>query len=194
MTMTTQTLGSSSDGRGLAAALLDSEWSGVGPEAYRFFTGACLAAIYGLALGVRFGLGAMASHAVGVPMTLAGVALLTVPALYIGWAHFGVDLDPRVFVRATARGTATAGLVLAGLAPALLLLAVTFESSSSVAFFGAVGLAAGFALGMRAFFAEIKRVAFLGLGAGLLALGFVLFAWVLAGRMAWLALPLFRTA
>src|SRR5262245_46366221 len=117
MTMTTETLASSSAARGLAAALLDSAPSGLGREAHRFATGASLAAIYGLALGIRFGWAAMASHAVGVPLALAGVALLAVPALYIGWAHIDVDPDPQAFVRATARGAATAGLVLAGLSP-----------------------------------------------------------------------------
>src|SRR5215471_17090254 len=126
--------------RSLSSALLDSEARTLGAEARRFVVGAALAAAYGAALGAPLGIVGMASHAAGVPLVFFVVALLGTPALYVGSAHLGVEIDPRALAAAIARGSACGGLALAGLAPPMLLMSVTCESPTSVRLLGAAGL------------------------------------------------------
>jgi hypothetical protein len=181
--------------RGWAASLLDPERGTLRREAYRFAIGVALASIYGLALGARDGLGAMVSHAAGVALTFAAVTLLGAPTLYVGWAHIGVDLEPIALAAAVARGSATAGLMLAGLAPAMLLMGITCERYESVAFYAAWGLVVSFGFGMRAIFRHLRDVeSILGVRARVLSAGFVIFACILAARVGWMTLPLIRSA
>jgi hypothetical protein len=181
--------------RGWAATLLDPERGSFRREALRFAIGVALASTYGLALGARDGLGAMLSHAAGVAITFAAVTLLGAPTLYVGWAHVGVDVEPLALASAVSRGSATAGLILAGLAPAMLLMGVTCERYESVAFYAAWGLVVSFGLGMRAIFRHLADAENMrGTRATLLSAGFVLFACVLAARVGWMTLPLIRSA
>jgi hypothetical protein len=163
-------------------------------ELARFASGLALAAIYGLGMGFPFGAHAMAAHAAGVPLAFVAVAALGAPAFYVGIAHAGLDLDARALSAAVARGSATAGMVLAGLTPALTLLSLSCESPISVACYGAAGLALGGLLGLRAYdraLAPAAESSARSLGAGLIRVAFAAFATVLAARVWWLVLPVF---
>lgn len=82
-------------------------------------------ALVGACLGLRTDLTASLILAAALPAIWIGVALLTTPALYIGAAFMGVNPDPRRTMAALKRGLADAGIVLAGLTPALLFLTAT---------------------------------------------------------------------
>src|SRR5690606_21991871 len=112
---------------GWTSALLDvdADWRGL---AGRLGTGAALSAIYGIALGAREGGIALLVHAIGVPAALLAVCGLGLPALFIVLALFDAPLSPTKAIAAAARGCASAGLVLAGLAPLAALYVVGSES------------------------------------------------------------------
>jgi hypothetical protein len=154
-----------------------------------------LSAIFGLALGARFGALSMAVHAAAVPLGFVAVTLLAVPAFCIGMAHAGVDLDVGVLTRSVAQALMSAGRVLAGLAPAMLLLAVTCEAATSVVCFGVLGLAVGSALGMRALFLGLESLeSWNRPTARLLRWAFASFAALLGARIWWALLPVFGGA
>ena len=182
----------SNDGA-LSRALLEPEQADLGRDARRFFAGLSLAAVFGLALGMRFGALSMAAHAVGVPVAIVAVALLGTPAFFVGILHGGVDLDARTLVSTMARGAATAGLCLAGLAPAMVLFALSAESSVSVAVLAAIALTVAGFLGQRATFRALPVEQLLPVRGRLFLLrwAFAIFAGALAWRVWWLVLPIF---
>src|SRR6185312_8498155 len=124
-------------------------------EAGRFAVGLGLAAIYGAALGARAGGAALLGHAVGVPAALLAAFGLGTPALTIALAFFDAPVDPPAAAAAAARGVASAGIVLAGLAPAAALFVVSSERPGAAALAAGIGLAAGFTLGLGRFYREI---------------------------------------
>jgi hypothetical protein len=149
-----------------------------------------LAATFGIAIGARYGVLSMAIHAVGVPLGLAAVAVLGGPAFFVGCAHSAVKLAPRDLLRAIVGGLATSGLVLAGTAPAALLVSMSAETPIGAALVSAAGLALGGLLGLRRLMAELDGALRLaGFGARMAAWAFGLFAVVLATRVWWLTLP-----
>jgi hypothetical protein len=130
-------------------ALLDGgevAWAGV---LRRLGAALALSAAFGTALGMRGGGVGLARHAAGVPLGLAVVAVLVAPALFIGLLHTGVRVEAGRVGDALARAAATAGLMLAGLAPLAALVAVSSESPRSAAAFGWLGLTLAGALGLR---------------------------------------------
>lgn len=168
-------------------------------EVTRFATGLGLAALYGLALGAREGGSALLIHAAGVPLALLLIAALGVPALYIVLALFDAPIDPARAASAAARSAASTGLVLGGLAPAAALFVVTSDSREAAALAGALGLAVGGVLGLRAFLRDIGEVTSRSGGvtrfvSGLAFGGFTVFATALAIRVWFAALPLFGGA
>lgn len=179
---------------GWTAELLDTRgsWRAL---ARRAAIGVALAGTYGLALGARDGGLALFSHAIGVPAALAAVSLLGVPALYIVLALFDAPLSPTEAFAAAARGCASAGLVLAGLAPLAALYVIGSDGESAASFAGGLGLALGGALGLRDLVAALrtalasadsatKTLAAVAQGA------FALFAVILAWRVWDALLPL----
>jgi hypothetical protein len=176
----------------LSRALLEPEGADLGRDARRFLSGLSLAGVFGLALGSRFGAASMAAHAVGVPLGIALVVLLATPAFYVGVLHGGVELEARALASTMARGVATAGLCLAGLAPAMALFALSAEASSSVAWLAWLGLTVAGFLGQRATFRALPREAPLSDWRVVsLRFGFAVFAALLAWRIWWLVLPIF---
>lgn len=159
-------------------------------EARRFLAGLALAATFGLALGAGLGIPAMAAHAIGVPIAFVVVALVGGPAFYVALTHAGVAVSPLALAGALSRGVDSAGLVLAGLAPTMLLLAVTCESQTTVAVYGVLGLAAGGWLGLRAIFRELGRGQLWTVRERLPHLAFAIFAGVLSLRVWWSVLAL----
>jgi hypothetical protein len=189
--MGTETIGGS-DHQALSRALLEPEEADLGRDARRFFAGLALAAVFGLALGMRSGPLSMAAHAAGVPVAMLAVALFCTPAFFVGVLHGGFDVEARVLVSTIARGSATAGLVLAGLAPAMALFSLSAETTGSLRFFAALGLGAAGFLGQRATFRALpEEAAFGGARFFLFRWSFGVFAAALAGRVWWLVLPIF---
>jgi len=148
-------------------------------------------------MGIRLGGPAIATHALGVVLGIAAVCGLAVPALAIVLALANASVDALDLSRATSRAAATAGLLLAGLAPGAALFAVTVEDAITVTILGIGGLALAGALGMRTFVRELtprlatssergRRLAKLALPV------FLVFATVLAARIWWIALPIVR--
>jgi hypothetical protein len=181
-----------SDGEVLSRALLEPERTDLARDARRFFAGLSLASVFGLALGARFGFVSMAAHAVGVPLGIVSVALLCTPAFFVGVLHSGLDLDGRALASSIAFGTAAAGLVLAGLAPAMALYSLSAESVESVAALAAFGLVVAGFLGQRATFRALPEEAGLrGARFFVFHWAFSLFAAALALRVWWLALPIY---
>ena len=171
----------------LGASSVVSEAS---PRPWQLVAALGFSATFGLALGARFGALSMAIHAAAVPLGFVAVTLLAVPAFCIGMAHAGVELDESVLIRSVAQALLSAGRVLAGLAPAMLLLAVTCESASSVALFGVLGLAVGSALGLRALFLCLESLeSWKRPTARLLRWAFALFVALLGARIWWALLP-----
>ena len=177
--------------RGLAAGLLDPDVDHGRYEVRRFAVGLALAATFGLSLGARFSPFTMAAHAAGVPLAFIAVALVGGPAFYVALAHAGVDINPRALTSSLARGVAVAGLILAGLAPAMLLLGVSCESEFTVAFYGVLGLAASGAMGLRAMFLELECLERTrSLSERLTRVAFAAFACVFCARIWWGVLPI----
>jgi hypothetical protein len=178
-----------------AAALLDAagrtSWAA---EIRRLGIGLALSAIYGAALGARYGTLAMAVQALGVPLGLLAVAVLGAPAFYILLAHVGHPIDALGLGAAVARATGTAGLVLAGLAPAALLLTMSTEGAIAAGLYGALGLGVGGGLGLRSLRGSLRQQ-LLAADPGqqragrFVILAFVCFAALLAARVWWLAVP-----
>jgi hypothetical protein len=155
-------------------------------------TALAFSATFGLALGARFGALSMAVHAAAVPLGFVAVTLLAVPAFCIGMAHAGVELDVSAVTRSVASALMSAGRALVGLAPAMLLLAVTCESAKSVTLFGVLGLAVGSALGMRALFIGLESLENWNRPtAKLLRWAFASFTALFGARIWWALLPMF---
>jgi len=163
-------------------------------EARRFLGGLALASSFGLALGLRFGLVSMAAHAAAVPLAPLAVGALGAPAFYVGLLHSGLEIDPRVLAATVAGGVRIGGLVLAGLAPAMALLALSCEDLDGVRIYAGMGLAAGGVLGLRAIFRALPAAATNNAKLLLLKSCFLLFSALLALRVWWVALPVFGGA
>jgi len=130
--------------KSFAAALIDvrgtSTWA---DEAGRLAAAASLAAIFGVSLGLRQGGLSLASGAAGAPLGILAVSALATPALAILLALVNAPIEAIDLARATTRGAAKAGLLLAGVAPAAALFVVTVEDAITVTCvgFGALSLA-----------------------------------------------------
>lgn len=176
---------------GWTSALLQADADALG-LARRAVSGAGLSAVYGVALGARDGATSMLVHALGVPAATLAVCALGVPALYIVLALFDAPLSPRAAVAAAVRGCASAGLVLAGLAPLAAVYVVGSESAAGSALAGSAGLALGGLLGLRHLVATLREAlersdSATRLLATVAQLAFGLFAVLLAWRV-WAAL------
>jgi hypothetical protein len=161
-------------------------------EGRRLVVSLGLASLFGLAVGLRAGGTGIATHAAGVVFGITGVVGLAVPALAVVLALADAPLDGLGLARATSRATATAGLVLAGLAPGAALFAVTVEDAITVSIVTAGGLALAGAIAARTFVRAVapelapRRAAHAAIPV------FVAFAALLAARLFWLGLPLLR--
>jgi hypothetical protein len=138
----------------LLAPGTETTWS---DELRRLVTAGALSSIYGLALGVREGPGAMVHHALSVPVAPLTVCLVAAPAFAILLALADASIEPLELARATTRAFAHTGLVLAGLAPCVALFMATADEPESGAIVGAIGLLAAGLLGLRAFAWDMAR-------------------------------------
>lgn len=163
--------------------------------ARRAAAGLGLSALYGLSLGARQGGKALVLHAVGVPLGLLLVVLAAAPSMFVFLSICRTPIDARAIASTTARGLGSAGLLLAGLAPAAALFVVSSETPRAAA--GAVTLGlmlgGGVALGRATW--EIFRSSVVARAGSILggmgvAVGFATFSVVLAMRVWNAVLPI----
>jgi hypothetical protein len=161
----------------------------------RAAAGLGLSALYGLALGARQGGKALALHAVGVPLGLLIVVLAAAPSMFVFLSICRAPIDARALASTTARGLGSAGLLLAGLAPAAALFVVSSETPRAAA--GAVTLGlmlgGGVALGRATweiFRSAVRAKAGSILGGTGVAVGFAMFSVILAIRVWNAVLPI----
>jgi len=181
------------------ALLGENDAPALGADLRRMGTGLSLSALYGIAVGARAGGLDLLEHAVAVPLAPLAVAGLGVPALFIVLTLFDAPIDPHATLAAAARGTATTGLVLGGLAPAMALFVTTSTSTFGAAVCAGLGLIAAGILGLRAFLRALGarfQDAPDGVRAfcGFALAGFAVFATALAARMWWSVMPIFGGA
>jgi hypothetical protein len=178
------------------ALLGEKDAPALGADLRRMGTGLSLSALYGLAVGVRGGGLALLEHAAAVPLAPLAIAGLAVPALFIVLTLFDAPIDPHATLAAAARGTATTGLVLGGLAPAMALFVTTSSTTFGAALCAGLGLVAAGILGLRAFLRALGarfKDAPDGVRAfsGFALAGFAVFATALAARVWWSVMPIF---
>jgi hypothetical protein len=170
------------------------------PDAARKFGAAlALSAAYGIAIGTRDGGLGILKHAAAVPLAPLAVAGLGVPALFIVLTLFDAPVDPPAAIGAAARGAATTGLVLGGLAPAMALFVTTSDSRLGAAFCAGIGLILAGIFGLRAFLRALGAPLARASGgvrtiSGFALAGFAVFGTALAARVWWSTLPIFGGA
>jgi hypothetical protein len=168
-------------------------------EARRLLLAAGLAALFGVALGLRRGGTSIALGALGAPAGIVAVAAVAVPAFAIVLALANAPLEAMQLAEATSRAAIRAGLFLAGIAPAAALLVVTVEDTVTVDVIGFGSLLFAGSIAAHAFYRDL-RPALKGAPAITRAVlsvalpAFLLFAAVLAARVWWLALPMLTEA
>jgi hypothetical protein len=158
----------------------------------RFASGLALTSVYGLALGARSGGTSLLRHALGAPAALLAVSALAVPALFVVLALIDAPVTLPKTLSATARASASTGLLLAGLAPASALLVVTIDSDQVASVVTRLTLILAGTLGglplLSGIYEEVRRAPTgTRLKSVLLLCGFALFAGALSARI-WSAL------
>jgi hypothetical protein len=163
-------------------------------EGARLLAGLGLAGLYGVALGARQGGAALVTNALGVPLAIAAVYLVAVPAFAIVLALIDAPVALERVAAVATRAAASTGLVLAGLAPAAAVFATTSATAGAAAAAAGAGLALAGGVGLlqlrEGLVAESAGAdsATRGLVA-LATVAFAAFAAVLAARVWWGAVP-----
>ncbi|MCA9645884.1 MAG: hypothetical protein KC492_34575, partial [Myxococcales bacterium] len=117
---------------GWATRLIALDEKASGREiARRVCIGLGLSSLYGVALGARVGAQSLFQHAVGVPLGLILVALVGAPSVFVFLSMCRAPIDGHAIAGSVARSVASAGVLLAGLAPAAALFVVSSESSGA---------------------------------------------------------------
>jgi len=141
---------------------------------------------------------ALVQHALCASAGLAAVGLLGLPALFVLLALVNAPVSPSAMLSAGARSLASAGFVLAGLAPSAALLAVTIESPDAAAFVTRAGLTLAGGIGLFQLTSAVRAMlqalpAESRWKCQALLVGFSLFAIMLAARV-WYSLPILQGA
>jgi hypothetical protein len=155
--------------------------------------GTFLSAIFGLAVGARYGALSMAVHAVGVPLGMLAAVGLSAPAAAIAFSHFDLPVDLSALWRGAASALYTAGRALSGLAPGALLVTVTCETPLGAALTAIAGLTLASVLGARRLWNAVGSGAPIfgdALWSYCMLLGLFLVAGLIAARSWWLLLPM----
>jgi hypothetical protein len=178
-----------------SAALVTATSDGTIDLARRAATGLALASLYGVALGARQGGRALAEHALGVPLGIVLVVLLGAPSLFVFLSLCRAPMDGQAIARTAVRGIASAGVVLAGLAPAAALFVVSSETPQAAAAVVTLGLLLGGGVALGRMVWEVTRGALRGqlkssFGGLAIAIGFAIFAVCLATRVWGAVLPI----
>jgi len=165
-------------------------------ELLHLAAGLGFAALYGLALGARAGGLSLLRHALAASAGLSAVGVLGVPSLFVLLALADAPVSPSAMLSAGARALASAGFVLAGLAPSAALLVVSIESPSAAAFVARVGFALAGGIGLYQLVSAVRGMLrelplALRFKSSALLLAFCLFAMLLAARV-WGAMPILQ--
>jgi hypothetical protein len=156
-----------------------------------------LSSLYGVALGAREGGRALATHALGVPLGLLLVVAVGAPSVFVFLSMCRAPIDARAIAGTAARGIGSAGLLLAGLAPAAALFVVSSETAVAASSAVVAGLLLGGGVALARMTWDIFRSAVRGqegsfLGGMTVSLGFSAFAVLLAIRIWCAVLPILR--
>lgn len=184
------------DNAGWGARLLKNEANeNVRDLVRRAGIGLGLSALYGAALGARDGGRSLLEHALGVPGGLMAVVLVGLPSMFVFLSLCRAPLDAWTLASLAARGLASAGLLLAALAPAAALFVVSSQTPEAAAGVVTVGLVLGGGVALARAVWEVTRSAFAGdakasLGGLVIAGGFAVFAVALAARVWAAVLPI----
>ena len=167
----------------------------MGPSRSDARAGLALSALYGVALGARQGGLALFQHALGVPLGFFLVALAGAPSVFIFLSMCRAPIDALSIGGNVARAVASAGLVLAGLAPAAALFVVSSETPQAASGAVTIGLLVGGGVGLGRMVRDVVRPALIGrmesvFGGATVALGFAVFAVTLATRVWTSVLPI----
>ena len=120
---------------------------------------ACLAgpAAVGAALGIPFGARGIWTESLILPAIACGVAILSLPALYIGMTLLHVAPPAPAVAKAGFEAMRSLGLALLGLAPACLFLLSTSRSTASAWLLGFAVLGFGSLAGLRTLFGTLRE-------------------------------------
>ena len=130
--------------------------------ARRGLIGLGLAALYGLAIGARQGGPLLLAHALGVPLGLLLLGVVGAPCLFVFLSLFRSNIRGAVLASAFARGVSSAGLLLAGLAPAAALFVVSSATPQAASFAVLFGLILGGGLSLARIVWDVLRGAWAG--------------------------------
>jgi hypothetical protein len=178
-----------------AELILDDPRASLRDIARRGAVGLGLSAFYGLALGAREGGKQLLVHALGVPLGLFLVVGVGAPSMFVFLSMCRAPIDGRALASTTARGLGSAGILLAGLAPAAALFVVSSATPAAASSTVLVGLLLGGGVALVRTTWEVLRSAARGravsmLGGAGIAIGFALFAVALAVRVWSAVLPI----
>ncbi len=178
-----------------ARLILDDPKASVRDLARRGALGLGLSAFYGLALGAREGGKLLVVHALGVPLGLFLVVLVGAPSMFVFLSMCRAPIDGRALASTTARGLGSAGILLAGLAPAAALFVVSSATPTAASSVVLLGLLLGGGVALTRMTWEVLRAAVRGravsaLGGTGIAIGFAVFAVALAVRIWSVVLPI----
>lgn len=121
----------------------------------RALGGVGLAAVFGAAVGAASGPKAMLACAVQAPLTCVAALALGVPALYMVLALADAPVRVADMTSAGVRGLGTAGLVLAGLAPTVVVYATTSATLAGTRLVVYSSLLVAAFFGLRGFFLSL---------------------------------------
>jgi hypothetical protein len=178
-----------------ARLLLDDPNAGLADLARGGALGLGLSAFYGLALGARQGGRQLLVHALGVPLGLFLVVLVGAPSMYVFLSMCRAPIDGRALASTAARGLCRAGILLAGLAPAVALFVVSSATPAAASSIVLLGLLLGGGVALTRMTWEVLRAAVRGhavsvLGGIAIAIGFAVFSAALAIRIWSAVLPI----
>jgi hypothetical protein len=182
-----------------AELILDDPKSSLRDLARRGVVGLGLSAFYGLALGARQGGRQLLVHALGVPLGLFVVVLFGAPSMFVFLSMCRAPIDGRALASTAARGLGSAGILLAGLAPAAALFVVSSATPAAASSTVLVGLLLGGGVALTRMTWEVLRAAARGhaislLGGSAIAIAFAIFSIAMAVRVWSTVLPILRGA
>lgn len=136
----------------------DSTHQALSRDLTRLGSGLALSAVFGLALGARGGGLDLLRHALGAPLGLLVSAGVAAPALFVRLSLMDAPVRPLGMLSAVSRATFGAGMVLAGLAPAMTMLVVSIESREAAAALSGLGLMLAGGIGLSCLFADLQSM------------------------------------